>query len=176
MWLAYPMSNELIAIIVTAVLAVSALTWTVLGLQRMRGNRHLLRGLGLTLLPIGLWLTGLMELMVQGVRGVVDFFGHSSMDTMMIAGIVVAALGLLLFILASAIKPVSREESRERRLARSQRETPAVGRSRAAREAATPTTDPRDQRQQAKAAPAKAKGLDDEDAEIEALLRKRGIE
>lgn len=185
------MDNSTIAIIVSAVLAAAALAWTVVGYQQLRGSRRLLRGVGLVLLPIGLWLTGVMELLVSGIRGVVDFFRTTVMDSMIVSGLVVAGLGLLLVLGASLVKPVSKEEARERRLARDTRRrqlgagshqadatetrgrgaaverTPAAGRSHAP--ATTPPA-------AAGRGAAPRGGMDSEDAEIEALLRKRGIE
>lgn len=176
------MDNATIAIIVTAVTAVMALGWTVLGQQRLRGTRHLMQGLGLTLIPIGLQLSGIMELLVSGAKGVYRFFRDTTVDTLMTAGLIVLALGAVLFIAASLVKPRTREESRQLRLARAEKSGPAVetGRPAAGRRPAVGGAAPADSATTTtpvtRAKPASAKGLDDEDAEIEALLRKRGIE
>lgn len=172
LWLAWPMDNSTIAIIVTAVTALGALLWTIMGWQRMRGTRQVLRGLGLFLIPIGLWLTGVMELAVEGAKALYRFFADKALDNMTIAGIVVAAVGLMLAIFASAVKPVSREESKQRRLAREQRPD-SQG---ASRPGADRPTQPARLAAQQQRRPQQAAGLDAEDAEIEALLRKRGIE
>lgn len=176
------MDNATIAIIVTAVTAVMALGWTILGWQRLRGTRHLMQGLGLTLIPIGLQLSGIMELLVSGAKAVYRFFRDTTVDTLMTAGLIMLALGAVLFIAASLVKPRTREESRQLRLARAEKSGPAVGTGRPAAAGTRPAVGgaaPADSA--ATTAPATrarpaAKGLDDEDAEIEALLRKRGIE
>ena len=182
-WLAGVMDNATLAIIVTAVLAVAALGWTIHGVRRMRGNRHLLQGIGLVLLPVGLWLTGIMELLVQGAKALYRFFANTALDTMAIAGIIVGGLGILLLLVSAVVKPVTRADSKSRRLARREqqpvgpaRETTdkrAVGaggpaRTSAASVPAEPVRSPK--------APQASAAASDEDAEIEALLRKRGIE
>lgn len=181
------MSNATIAIIVTVVLSVSALLWTVLRVQRRYGARSLLRGLGLVLIPVGLWFSGVMELLVSGARGVYRFLTDGPVEPMEMAGLIVLAVGLLLFIVASAIKPVSKEEAQQRRLAREQKEAGVAGRGQT-RAVDARTGEPRtttavpagssDARvsPQAPRKQSPASGLDSEDAEIEALLRKRGIE
>ena len=175
------MSNETLAIILTAVLAVAALGWTLWGAQRLRGTHHLLRGLGLALVPVGLWLTGVMELVAGGLRAVVQYFRDASLDTLMISGLVVTVLGLALFFGANMIEPRSRARSKELRAERaskhqvqvpSQRNPAAVGSSTSSaptgKSSSPATAQPQPRGKNA--------GLSDEDAEIEALLRKRGIE
>lgn len=190
-WLAGRMDTATIAIIVTAVLAVAALGWTMLGVQRLRGNRHLLQGIGLILIPIGLWLTGVMELLVEGVEAVYRFFADNALDTLAIAGLIVLGVGVLIFLASAIIKPVSRADSKERRQLRKQEQQKFAAAQAASEQrsvgsgsvhapakkaevgaAGSPgAVAPRPAAQQ----PA-SKGLSSEDAEIEALLKKRGIE
>lgn len=183
MWKAGGMENSTIAIIVTAVLSLAALGWTMLGVQRMRGKRPLLQGLGLILIPIGLLLLGIMRLVVDGAQAVYRFFADKPMDTAAIAGLVVTGLGVLVFLASAAVKPVTRADAKERRLARKQdhqkllaaqtaEEQRAVGAPARTNTGQPPAAAPRPQQS---AAP-KAAGLSSEDAEIEALLKKRGIE
>lgn len=186
------MDTAAIAIIVTAVLSLAALGWTALGVQRMRGKRHLLQGIGLVLLPIGLWLTGVMELLVEGVQAVYRFFADNALDALGVAGLIVLGVGVLVFLSSALLKPISRSDSKERRHIRKQEQqkfaaaqaaseqraltgSPAAGaapvrsntgQSPAPAQAAKPTAPQ----------PAASKGLSNEDAEIEALLKKRGIE
>ncbi|MGA4508729.1 hypothetical protein ACQB6R_08430 [Propionibacteriaceae bacterium G1746] len=184
------MDNATLAIIVTAVLSVAALAWTMLGVKRLRGNRHLLQGAGAVLIPIGLWLTGIMELLVEGAKAIYRFFTDNPLDAMTIAGIIVGGLGVLLVLAALVVKPVTRAESKQRRLAARQSQptgapggaskgaaTPQVGRGPAAGSAAQKSGAPAPTTQTPAVAPkGGGKGLSDEDLEIEALLKKRGIE
>ncbi|MGA4669890.1 hypothetical protein ACPCG0_08855 [Propionibacteriaceae bacterium Y1923] len=178
------MDNSTIAIIVTVVLSLAALGWTMLGVQRMRGTRHLLQGIGLVLLPVGLWLLGVMELLVDGAQAIYRFFADGTLDSMAIAGLVVGGLGVLVFLSSAAVKPVTRADSKERRVARKQakqqllqaqaaQEQRAVGAGSPSRPAAQ---EPARTRPQQPTGTAKGGGLSSEDAEIEALLKKRGIE
>ena len=185
------MDTATIAIIVTAVLSVAALGWTMLGVQRMRGNRHLLQGIGLVIIPIGLWLTGVMELLVQGVEAVYRFFADNALDTMAIAGLIVLGVGVLVFLASALIKPIPRAESKERRQLRKQEQQKFVAAQAASEQRAVAgtasgskapartntgeTTHAPSTRPAAAQAPA-SKGLSSEDEEIEALLKKRGIQ
>ena len=181
------MDTATIAIIVTAVLSVAALGWTMLGVQRMRGNRHLLQGIGLILIPIGLWLTGVMELLVQGVEAVYRFFADNALDTLAVAGLIVLGVGVLVFMASALITPIARSESKERRLARKQEQQKFAAAQAASEQravgAGTSNAGARTSADQAVAVPkpaaqqpAASKGMSTEDAEIEALLKKRGIE
>lgn len=188
-WKSWAMDTATIAIIVTAVLSIAALSWTMLGVQRLRGNRHHLQGIGLILIPIGLWFTGVMELVVQGAEAVYRFFTDTALGTMSVTGLIVLGLGVLVFLASAIIKPIDRADSKERRQLRKQEKqqfasAQAASEQRAlggttgstaparANTGAAPAAATRPSPQQ----PAAPKGLSSEDAEIEALLKKRGIQ
>jgi len=123
---------------------------------RNRGVASGLRGAGLTLLPAAAWLTGTMEMFTEIGGSIADWATHLALSPTVWAGIVLAGgSGLLLF--ASGVL-------RSRGLGGSRQARPAVGRAEAARPAVGPAPEKRGK-------PA----IDDDLADIEALLRKRGI-
>ncbi|HSN42832.1 MAG TPA: hypothetical protein VLR88_02105, partial [Propionibacteriaceae bacterium] len=127
--------------------------------------RTLLRGLGIAVVAAGAWITGVLDLGGNGVRSIIDWAQRTPLDTMMISGLVVAGVGALLWVIGSFIKPVSKAVAKERRAVR----------------AAAPAKPgaPSKQVEGRTTAPSKAPPagpVDPDDAEIEALLRKRGIQ
>lgn len=179
--------------------------WALSGWLSRRSSRALLRGLGLALIPTGLVLTGLMRLLVRAIHLVVDWFAGTVMTTTIWIGVIVIAIGLVTWFVAGFMSPVDRETGRQRRqghAARKQartkdaspesaptqntsRRTTPVTRGRTADAPKTPAdapvpTSPSSSSKPAsssnKAAPKISAAEKDEDAELEAILRKRGIE
>lgn len=185
------MDSGVLAIIVSIALTAVVLVVTIIGVQQGRRGRFLVRGLGLALVPIGLLLTGVMHLLVNGLRSLGDFFARSQLNAVMITGLVLLVLGLVLFFGGAIGAGRGREavESGHRtRASRPGEATPGQLEAdpRAARPGATPSTTAAAQPQAAPSgrgrpttnARGKAPkgGLDADDAEIEALLKNRGIE
>ena len=144
----------------TAALTVAGAIWTWIAFRR-RGAANGPRALGFTLLPAAAWLTGTLEMVVEIAGSVTDWATSLVFNVLTWSGVGLAGLPLLLFVVSGFI--------RDRQLARGQ----AAGGGTAAADAAPAT------RRELPSTPARRKGgspIDDEMADIEALLRKRGIE
>lgn len=143
----------------TASLTVVGAIWTWIAFRR-RGAANGLRALGFTLLPAAAWLTGTLEMVVDIAGSVTDWATSLVFDVRTWTGVGLAGLALLLWVVSGFI--------RDRQLARGQ----AAGRARK----------DGSQRRGADELPAAAapRGgtpvVDDDMADIEAMLRKRGIE
>lgn len=147
----------------TAALTVAGAIWTWIAFQR-RGAANGLRALGFTLLPAAAWLTGTLEMVVEIAGSVTDWATSLVFNIFTWAGVGLAGLAVVLFLVSGFI--------RDRQLARAQQPggattTPPAGGSGPERRTSLPP------------ASARSKGgspIDDEMADIEALLKKRGIE
>ncbi len=138
-----------------------------------RSPRTLLVGIGLALLPLGLFLTGLSDLLVSGIESLIAWVNRTEWTNTMTWGSGIGGLGILLIVAARFLpgaKPRQEREdgaSRERPAAKRSGTKPAVtkGDQQAARPAPRPggTASRKD-----------AAGDDDLD-EIEDILKKRGI-
>lgn len=152
------------AIVLAAVIAVGA----ALAYSRNGSHKTLIGGAGWTLVPIGLLLTGVMELLVQGTRRLIGWINATRMTTTMWIGVGVLGLGVLLIIIAGFLRgatPAEAREFRESRKASKQRAREIEGRGRPA-----PASQPKPAKPDTKPA-----GLSDEDAEIAAILDRHGI-
>ena len=142
----------------TAALTVAGAIWTWIAFRR-RGAANGLRALGFTLLPAAAWLTGTLEMVVEIAGSVTDWATGLVFNIFTWAGIGLAGLAAVLFVVSGLI--------RDRQLARGQAPgSPQPVDSRATGRTSLP------------AAP-EHKGrspIDDELADIEAILKKRGIE
>lgn len=143
----------------TAALTVAGAIWTWIAFRR-RGAANGLRALGFTLLPAAAWLTGTLEMVVEIAGSVTDWATGLVFNVLVWSGVGLAGLALVLFVVSGFI--------RDRQLARAQggAGTEPAGSSPKRRDELPPTA-------------ARTKGgspIDDEMADIEALLRKRGIE
>lgn len=126
--------------------------WTWVAFRR-RGLASGLRGAAITLLPAAAWLTGTMEMFTEIGGSVADWATHLVFSPLVWAGIVLTGLSVLLFGLSGALRKRGRGgKPRPDAVAGrgAQPGLPAPGR----------TTAP---------------PLDDDLADIEAILRKRGI-
>ena len=113
---------------------------------RARGTAAALRGLALTLLPVAAWLTGTLRMLARIVDAVADWATHLVFSPSVWLGTILAGLAVVLWVVGGVLK---------------RRRGPAeVG---AERREALPRTQP------------KQPPIDDELAEIEALLKRRGI-
>jgi len=173
------MSDQLIVVLgaiglIVLVLAVTAGRWA-----RSRSARAVLHGLGLALVIAALWIMGFLALVLAWVRATIHWVRTTPLDRVRLIGIIVGALGVLLLLIGSAVSPVSRAEARQRRQQRRDRSQAAPA-GRPAAERKTPATGaPRPLEKAGPTAPATgapAAETSDEDAEIEEILRRRGIQ
>ena len=173
------MDETSIVILVTIITTVLPVLWAVFGWLARRSWRPVLRGLGLALVPIGLLVTGLMRLLVRALTLVVSWFAHTQMTTTIWTGVIVAAIGLLTWIGAGFMTPLTREEARQRRAEhRERRAAGAAGKpaaptsqfSQASQAGATKT-----RRTASSPAASRRSGMSPEDEELEKILKDRGI-
>lgn len=145
--------------------AALALALTVLGgvytwwAFRHRGAAAGLRGLAITLLPAAAWLTGTLEMFTRVGRVVSGWASGLVLSPAVWAGITVAGTALLLWLVAAGLdrwRPVeSRPSRRERQL--------GTGHTDGGHNDGLPSSAP-------------GAGVDDDFADIEELLRRKGIE
>jgi len=141
----------------TVALTVAGGIWTWIAFGR-RGAANGLRALGFTLLPAAAWLTGTLEVVVDIAGSVTDWATGLVFDVRTWAGVGLGGLAVLLFLVSGFI--------RDRQLGRAQRS----GRGAPVEPGALPPAS------SGRARAAGGKPVDDDLADIEALLRKRGIE
>lgn len=141
----------------TAALTVAGAIWTWLAFKR-RGAANGLRALGFTLLPAAAWLTGTLEVVVEIAASITDWATGLVFNIFTWAGLGLAGLATVLFVVSGVI--------RDRQLARGQ----TAGRS---------PVGPGETAGRASLPPASASGksslIDDDLADIEAILKNRGI-
>jgi len=120
----FGMSVHTTAIILAIVLAVIGLGYLLFGWLRKRSWRVMWRGIGFILMPLGLLIMGLMDKVVDGINAVVNWAKATYMTTDVLIGLIVAAIGLVLYLIGSFVPHVTgeeaskrREEMRERKLA-----------------------------------------------------------
>ena len=130
---------------------------------RTRRARPAVTGVGLAMLPVGLYLTGLTQLTANGIRSLIDWFQRTPWTTVTSWGVGLLVAGAVLLVVAGFLKGSRAKTPSEPQA----KQTSAPARPQVAAPSNQPTAKP--------AAATKQKGLDAEDAEIEALLRKRGI-
>jgi hypothetical protein len=142
----------------TAALTVAGAIWTWIAFRR-RGAANGLRAMGFTLLPAAAWLTGTLEMVTEIAGSVTDWATSLVFDVRTWMGVGLAGLAVVLWFVSGII--------RDRQLARAQ----ATGQA--------GTSGDRDALPEAsstRTGPTSRAAVDDEMADIEALLRRRGIE
>ena len=171
------MDETSIVILVTIITTVLPALWAVFGWLARRSWRPVLRGLGLALVPIGLLVTGLMRLLVRALTLVVSWFAHTQMTTTIWTGVIVAAIGLLTWIGAGFMTPLTREEARQRRAEhRERRAAGAAGKPTAPTSRASRTSQARtDKAPRTAPTASRRSGMSPEDEELEKILKDRGI-
>ena len=174
------MDETSIVILVTIITTVLPVLWAIFGWLARRSWRPVLRGLGLALVPIGLLVTGLMRLLVRALTLVVSWFAHTQMTTTIWTGVIVAAIGLLTWIGAGFMTPLTREEARQRRAEhRERRAAGAAGKPTAPTSRASRTSQASQARtdKAPRTAPTASRrsGMSPEDEELEKILKDRGI-
>jgi hypothetical protein len=144
----------------TVALTVAGGIWTWIAFRR-RGAANGLRALGFTLLPAAAWLTGTLEMVVDIAGSVTDWATSLVFDVRTWSGVALGGLAVLLFFVSGFI--------RDRQLGRAQGAGTKTAPKGQKNEALPPASSGRSGAQGRSA-------VDDELADIEALLRKRGIE
>jgi hypothetical protein len=144
-----------------------ALTLTLLGgiytyvAYQRRGVTAALRGASLTLLPVAAWLTGVLKLLTEVGDAVGDWAVRLAFSPSLWAGVALAGLSVVLFVVSGFL--ANRGVGSEPRPAKTTKAPKAERKAIAPSAAVTP------------ASPVVDDGVDAEMAEIEAILRKRGI-
>jgi len=171
------LSTFWIAFIATATLSALGLIYLMIGWARKRSGRVLLRGAGFVLVPIGLMVMGWMELGVDGVRYLIDWSNNHTMTLRIEAGLAVAGVGLVLYLIGSFMAPIIGDAARARRAEivakKAARQAPATSSVPKSLPAAAPGAGAG-----TATAPAKAVATTDPagDDEIDAILRRHGIQ
>lgn len=142
----------------TAALTVAGAIWTWIAFRR-RGAANGLRALGFTLLPAAAWLTGTLEMVTEIAGSITDWVTTLVFDVRTWVGVGLAGLAVVLWFVSGII--------RDRQLARAQ--AGGQGVKAGGRDALPEASSTR-------SGPTSRPAVDDEMADIEALLRKRGIE
>jgi hypothetical protein len=130
--------------------------YTYIAYQR-RGVTAALRGAGLTLLPVAAWLTGVLELLTEIGDAVGDWAVKLALSPSLWAGVALAGFAAVLLVVSGFL--ARRGVGSKPKAAK----TPRSERKALPRANARPS------------APVVDDGVDAEMAEIEAILRKRGI-
>ncbi|MFZ2626002.1 MAG: hypothetical protein WAX29_12305 [Propionibacterium sp.] len=164
------MSADVFAIIVTIVFAAAGVAAAVLGWRRARSVRAVVRGLSTTFTVVGLWITGVLALLLGGVRAVIDWIAAQRLTAQMWTGIGVLAAGVVLYVVSTQLTPVTRAQARSHREELSGTERPAVSRPAGGAPVARPVP-----KESKKSRDTAVLGTED-DAEITQILRKHGIE
>ena len=144
----------------TAALTVAGAIWTWIAFRR-RGAANGLRAMGFTLLPAAAWLTGTLEMVVEIAGSVTDWATSLVFDVRTWVGVGLAGLAVVLWVVSGFI--------RDRQLGRAQSGTAA-------------DSDRKQSDRKQKELPPTSAGspggspIDDDLADIEALLKKRGIQ
>lgn len=157
----------------TVTLTLLGLAWTWLAFRR-RGMANALRAFGFTLLPAAAWLTGTLEMFVEISGSVVDWASSLVLNPTTWTGIALAGAAVASWAVSGYLRDrqlgKARAPGTTSQALGSQRALPD-GSPRARRSEASPTA-----ARTTRSSSASAAEPDDEMAEIEALLKKRGIE
>lgn len=146
----------------TAALTVAGAIWTWIAFRR-RGAANGLRALGFTLLPAAAWLTGTLEMVTEIAGSITDWATTLVFDVRTWVGVGLAGLAVVLWFVSGII--------RDRQLARGQAGGQAGGQG-----VKPGGRDALPEASSTRSGPTSRPAVDDEMADIEALLRKRGIE
>ncbi len=140
-----------------ATLTLLGLVWTWVAYRR-RGIAGGMRALGFTLLPAAAWLTGTLEMFTEIAGSVTDWATGLLLDPLTWTGIGLAGFGVVLIVISGIVR--DRQIARGR-AAKSTGDT-AVDQRRLPETSSTPT-------------PSSGPAVDEGD-DVEAILRRRGIQ
>jgi len=183
----FGMSVHTTAIVLAVVLAVLGLAYLLFGWLRKRSWRVMWRGIGFILVPVGLLIMGLMDKVVDGINAVINWANATFMTTPVFVGLVMAAVGLVLYVIGSFVPHVSgeeaskrREEIRERKLAALQPSRPSGAAASSSADKAKPAdgpTPPPSPKPLSTVKPVVASTPDTpDDKEIDDILKRHGID
>lgn len=164
------MSTSLLVTIILMILVVA------LGIgfwAHSRRARPLVGAVGTALIPLGLYFLGIVELAVNGVTSIVRWVQRIEWDTTMSVGAGLAGGGLLLAVIALFLPKEPKAKAPAQPQPQAGRR-PVAGAQPAVGNPKRPTT-PGAGKPAAPAGKTGKDGLTDEDREIEALLKQRGI-
>jgi hypothetical protein len=137
---------------------------------RRRGWRAALRGVAWSLLPIALYLLGILQVLWRFGFAIGDFFGGLAFSPKVWSGVILAAVAVVLFVVTGGLRGRERRRHREKKADTSpQASQPGALPAPVTRATARP---------QPAAAPAKRKGSaadDDEFGDVADILRRHGI-
>ncbi len=146
------------------VVAITAGLWA-----RSRGARPIMGGIGMLLIPLGLYFLGITRLAYNGAISLIDWAQRTTWSQTMTWGVSLVGVGFLLFVFSRLIKPAQPHVTdKQTRPAVAPR--PGVqpqGANRPSTPAVPATTSAR--------RPAPKQEKTTEDAEVEDILRKRGL-
>ncbi len=136
---------------------------------RRRGVRAALRGVAWSLLPIALYLVGILQVLWRFGVAIGDFFGGLAFSPKVWSGIIIAGLAVVLFAATGGLRGRSR-----RKQAREKQEPAATGGGQLTAGSTTATAS----RTQPLPVPAKRKSAaadDDDFGEVAQILKRHGI-
>jgi len=139
---------------------------------RRRGPRAAARWVAWSLLPIALYLVGILQVLWRFGVAIGDFFGALAFSPKVWSGLILAGIALVLFVVTGGLRGRSRR--RREKAERDTKDTKALSAAppAAASAAGTPS-------RQAAAVPAKRKGgaapADEDFDEVASILRRHGI-
>ncbi|NLT29044.1 MAG: hypothetical protein GXX86_01115 [Propionibacterium sp.] len=148
--------------------------WALIAWRRRAGYGGIVHGVAIVLAAVGLYLSGLLPLLWSGAKAVVEWIRSVVPDTTIWTGVSFLGAALLAWVIGIFLKSrnIGRATPEQRAAAKAARRDGADDRAVTKDGAARPAVTPRQQ------APAGSGGADDLDdmAEIEAILKGRGIE
>ncbi len=160
-------------VIIVVVAGITALLWT-----RRHSMRQLLIGIGICLVTVGLLITGVMNLIVNGIRSIQAWVSRTPMGVTMWIGVGILVVALIVLIVGFLTKPVTEEQAKEFRTQRSQarasqrrQDKQAVSAARKDAVSATP-----EGKAHAALKQRQAGQTDESYDDIEAILKSHGIE
>jgi hypothetical protein len=136
---------------------------------RRRGARAAMRGVAWSLLPIALYLVGVLQVLWRFGVAIGDFFGGLAFSPRVWSGVIIAGISLVLFVVTGGLRGRAR-----RKQAKAEADTKALGAAPPATVAAAGMAG----RSQAAPVPAKRKGAtpaDEDFGEVAAILKRHGI-
>lgn len=149
----------------TVVLTLCGGAWTYYAWQH-RGTASALRGAGITLLPVAAYMTGTLKVVARTADAVVDWATALVFSPMVWIGFILGGLAVLLFLLGGWL---SAREGNGSQAASSPKKEPNPKKQKKSKQSKQSLGEGKSS--QPKGEPA----IDDDLADIEAILRKRGI-
>lgn len=133
----------LVAIVSSLILIVLSALWSVIGWMNRHSWRAVLRGMGVGLTVLGLWIAGVMNLTVNGIQSLVHWYERQlPLNIMMFISLTIAGIGVLLAVVSSFIPPITRERNKERKSLQKEREAAALANLNASKVQYTPQAAP----------------------------------